>query len=317
MRRPRGARVHHHAGRGAPDRRDGAVRREVRRRRSGWSRSATTPASCAAAPTWPAPASSAWSRSCTRRRSAPAYAGSRRWSAWTRSASWPASTCWCPGWPSCTGSRPEEVGDRVEQTVAQLRDAEKELEKLRAQLVLANVGRARRRGARRRRRRAGRRSRRPRARPATTCARWPRRSAAGSADRPAVVAVASRAGGKASLVVGGQRGRASERGLARGRAGQGRAVRPRRRQRRPGPGRRRAGRPGAGAARRGRAALVGGPRLVTVTSRGPRSEGRIVTRRARRGARGPARRRCRDGPGRGRDLRSGRHPGHPAGHPAP
>ncbi len=37
-------------------------------------------------------------------------------------------------------AKPEEVGDRVEQTIAQLRDAEKELEKLRAQLVLANVG---------------------------------------------------------------------------------------------------------------------------------------------------------------------------------
>jgi alanyl-tRNA synthetase len=37
-------------------------------------------------------------------------------------------------------AKPEEVGDRVEQTIAQLREAEKELEKLRAQLVLANVG---------------------------------------------------------------------------------------------------------------------------------------------------------------------------------
>jgi alanyl-tRNA synthetase len=34
----------------------------------------------------------------------------------------------------------EQVAERVEQTVAQLREAEKELEKLRAQLVLANVG---------------------------------------------------------------------------------------------------------------------------------------------------------------------------------
>ena len=37
-------------------------------------------------------------------------------------------------------AKPEEVGDRVEATIAQLREAEKELEKLRAQLVLANVG---------------------------------------------------------------------------------------------------------------------------------------------------------------------------------
>jgi alanyl-tRNA synthetase len=36
--------------------------------------------------------------------------------------------------------KPEEVGDRVEQTIAALRDAEKELEKMRAQLVLSNVG---------------------------------------------------------------------------------------------------------------------------------------------------------------------------------
>ncbi len=37
-------------------------------------------------------------------------------------------------------ARPDEVAERVEQTIAQLRDAEKELEKLRAQLVLANAG---------------------------------------------------------------------------------------------------------------------------------------------------------------------------------
>jgi alanyl-tRNA synthetase len=37
-------------------------------------------------------------------------------------------------------AKPEEVGDRVAQTISQLRDAEKELEKLRAQMVLANAG---------------------------------------------------------------------------------------------------------------------------------------------------------------------------------
>ncbi|HEX6873470.1 MAG TPA: alanine--tRNA ligase, partial [Micromonosporaceae bacterium] len=37
-------------------------------------------------------------------------------------------------------AKPEEVGDRVEATIAQLREAEKELEKLRGQLVLAQVG---------------------------------------------------------------------------------------------------------------------------------------------------------------------------------
>ncbi|HLT11692.1 MAG TPA: alanine--tRNA ligase [Micromonosporaceae bacterium] len=36
--------------------------------------------------------------------------------------------------------KPEEVGDRVEQMIQQLREAEKELERLRAQLVLANAG---------------------------------------------------------------------------------------------------------------------------------------------------------------------------------
>jgi alanyl-tRNA synthetase len=37
-------------------------------------------------------------------------------------------------------ARPEEVADRVEATLAQLREAEKELDRLRARLVLANAG---------------------------------------------------------------------------------------------------------------------------------------------------------------------------------
>jgi alanyl-tRNA synthetase len=37
-------------------------------------------------------------------------------------------------------SKPEEVADRVEATIAQLRDAEKELDRLRARLVLTNAG---------------------------------------------------------------------------------------------------------------------------------------------------------------------------------
>ena len=67
---------------------------------------------------------------------------------------------------------------------------------------------ARRRGGARRRRRATWAAwptsapRRRRARPATTCVRWPRRSAARSTRRvPAVVAVAARSNGKASLIV--------------------------------------------------------------------------------------------------------------------
>ena len=96
----------------------------------------------------------------------------------------------------------EQVADRVEQTVAQLRDAEKELEKLRAQLVLGGAGALADAGARTCAASRTSAPRRPRARPATTCAPWPRRSAARSTRRrPAVVAVAARANGKASLVV--------------------------------------------------------------------------------------------------------------------
>ena len=105
----------------------------------------------------------------------------------------------------------EQVADRVEQTVTALRDAEKELEKLRAQMVLGGAA------ALWRRRpgtwAASRTSapRRPRARRATTCVPSPRRSAARiDAARPAVVAVASRSNGKASLIVavnGAARGR--------------------------------------------------------------------------------------------------------------
>ena len=77
------------------DRRDGAVRREVRRRTCGWSRSATTPASCAAARMRLRSAQlgvvKLLERGVDRRRQAP---GRRRWSAPTRSATSPASTCW-------------------------------------------------------------------------------------------------------------------------------------------------------------------------------------------------------------------------------
>ena len=96
----------------------------------------------------------------------------------------------------------DQVADRVEQTVTALRDAEKELEKLRAQMVLG--GAAALAGAGPGPAAAWRSSapRRPRVRRATTCVRWPRRSAARSTPaRPAVVAVAARANGKASLIV--------------------------------------------------------------------------------------------------------------------
>ncbi|HEU5110832.1 MAG TPA: alanine--tRNA ligase, partial [Micromonosporaceae bacterium] len=95
----------------------------------------------------------------------------------------------------------EQVGERVEQTVTALRDAEKELEKLRAQMVLGNVGAL-----------AGQ------ARDVRGVAyvgveapegaggndvRTLAQEGRGTIDpaRPAVVAVAARAGGKASLVV--------------------------------------------------------------------------------------------------------------------
>lgn len=111
-------------------------------------------------------------------------------------------------------ARPEEVADRVEHTISQLRDAEREIERLRAQAVLANVGAL--------------------ADAATevdgvalvaveapegtsgndvrTLAQEIRGRLTG---RPAVVAVASRAGGKASLVIAVSPA-AKERGLSAG-----------------------------------------------------------------------------------------------------
>jgi alanyl-tRNA synthetase len=110
--------------------------------------------------------------------------------------------------------KPEEVGDRVEQTITALRDAEKELEKLRAQLVLSNVGAL--------------------ADAATdvngvalVAVEAPEGTSGNDVrtmaqeirgklgQRPAVVAVASRAGGKASLVVAVNAG-GQQRGLKAG-----------------------------------------------------------------------------------------------------
>ncbi|MEV4508646.1 alanine--tRNA ligase [Dactylosporangium sp. NPDC049525] len=109
----------------------------------------------------------------------------------------------------------DQVADRVEQTVAQLRDAERELEKLRTQLVLAGAGGL-----------------------ADTAkdvhgvayvgTEAPEGTSANEvrtlvqeirgripADRPAIVAVTARAGGKASLVVG-LNAAAKSRGLSAG-----------------------------------------------------------------------------------------------------
>ncbi|HET8659882.1 MAG TPA: alanine--tRNA ligase [Micromonosporaceae bacterium] len=106
----------------------------------------------------------------------------------------------------------DQVADRVEQTVAQLRDAARELEKLRAQLVLAGAGSL-----------AG--SARDVAGVALVVTEAPEGAGGNDvrtlaqeirgkipASRPAVVAVAARGGGKASLVVA-VNGAARERGL--------------------------------------------------------------------------------------------------------
>jgi alanyl-tRNA synthetase len=108
---------------------------------------------------------------------------------------------------------PDQVADRVEQTVAALRDAEKELEQLRAQLVLGSTGALAAaavdvRGV------------------AFVAAEAPEGTAGGDArtlaqevrarldaSRPGVVAVTSRSGGKASLVVA-VNGAARSRGLS-------------------------------------------------------------------------------------------------------
>jgi alanyl-tRNA synthetase len=109
----------------------------------------------------------------------------------------------------------DQVADRVEQTVAQLRDAERELEKLRTQLVLGGAG-------------GLADSARDVRGVAFVGTEAPEGTSANEvrtlvqeirgripAERPAVVAVTSRAGGKASLVVA-VNAAAKSRGLAAG-----------------------------------------------------------------------------------------------------
>ena len=96
---------------------------------------------------------------------------------------------------------PEQVADRVEQTVAALRDAEKELEQLRAQLVLSGAG-ALAAGAEDVRGTAFVGTEAPEAATSgdvRTLAQRIRDTV--DPSRPAVVAVTSRSGGKAALVV--------------------------------------------------------------------------------------------------------------------
>jgi alanyl-tRNA synthetase len=109
-------------------------------------------------------------------------------------------------------AKPEEVGDRVEQAVSALRDAEKEIEKLRAQLALSNVAAL-----------ADAASvvngvalvavEAPEGTGGNDVRTLAQELRARFADRPAVVAVASRAGGKATLVVATNAG-ARDRGLS-------------------------------------------------------------------------------------------------------
>jgi alanyl-tRNA synthetase len=97
-------------------------------------------------------------------------------------------------------AKPEEVGDRVELAVSQLRDAEKEIERMRAQLVLANVG-ALADGAVEINGVALVAVEAPQGTSSNDVRTLAQEIRGRLAHRPAVVAVASRAGGKASLVV--------------------------------------------------------------------------------------------------------------------
>jgi alanyl-tRNA synthetase len=110
-------------------------------------------------------------------------------------------------------ARPEEVAERVEQTVTALRDAEKELEKLRAQLVLGNAG-ALAEQARDVRGVAYVGTEAPEG-TAGNDVRTLAQEIRGKipASRPAVVAVAVRNAGKASMVVA-VNGPAKQRGLS-------------------------------------------------------------------------------------------------------
>jgi alanyl-tRNA synthetase len=107
----------------------------------------------------------------------------------------------------------DQVADRVEATVAQLRDAERELEKLRSQLVLAGAG-SLAEGARDVRGIAYVATEAPEGASANevrNLAQEIRGRVPG--DRPAVVAVTARANGKASLIVA-VNGAAKARGLS-------------------------------------------------------------------------------------------------------
>jgi alanyl-tRNA synthetase len=108
----------------------------------------------------------------------------------------------------------EQVGERVEQTVSALRDAEKELEKLRAQLLLGNAG-GLASAARDLNGVAYVGAEAPEGTSANDVRTLAQEVRGKLAGRPAVVAVASRANGKASLVVA-VNPAAKDRGLSAG-----------------------------------------------------------------------------------------------------
>ncbi len=111
-------------------------------------------------------------------------------------------------------AKPEEVGDRVEHAVSQLRDAEKEIERLQARLVLANVG-ALADGAADINGVSVVTVEAPEGTSSNDVRTLAQEIRGRIQNRPAVVAVASRSGGKASLVVA-VNAAARERGLDAG-----------------------------------------------------------------------------------------------------
>ena len=133
----------------------------------------------------PDPARSAWSSCSPRPRSAPACGASRRWSARTRFRFLAREHVLVSQLAEQFKAKPEELPERIEQTVTRLRTAEKELERLRAGQLLSRRGSLADKARGRARRRAGRRGRPGRRRAATTCASSPPTCAAGSARGPA------------------------------------------------------------------------------------------------------------------------------------
>ena len=151
-----------------------------------------------------------------------------------------ASTCCVSQLAEQFKARPEELPERIGGVVERLRTAERELEKLPGRRRAGLGRRARRRRRGRRRRRARRASLRPTGWAATTCARWPPTSAAGSAPGRAS-SRCSRGRRREGVVRRRHHGRRPRPRPGRGRAGPGVRAgrrRPRRRQAGPGAGRR-------------------------------------------------------------------------------